>query len=56
MLVCAPQLPDESAGSVYEGAPLRLSYHMHEYYNGEHYNSVREKKAPAPDPCSADLK
>jgi len=24
----------------YDGTPLRLSYHMHEYSGGEHYNSV----------------
>ncbi|EKX43528.1 hypothetical protein GUITHDRAFT_46351, partial [Guillardia theta CCMP2712] len=30
--------PDAEAP--YEGPPLRLSYHMHEYSGGEHYNSV----------------
>jgi len=28
-------------GEENEGAPLRISYHLHAYGLGEHYNSVR---------------
>ena len=32
--------PDPETHPPYEGDPLRLSYHIHEYSGGEHYNSV----------------
>jgi len=32
--------PDPSTHPPYEGDPLRISYHIHEYNGGEHYNSV----------------
>ena len=32
--------PDPETHEPYEGDPLRLSYHIHEYSGGEHYNSV----------------
>ncbi|KAJ1471887.1 hypothetical protein T484DRAFT_1842468, partial [Baffinella frigidus] len=32
--------PDPENYPAYPGDPLRLSYHMHEYTGGEHYNSV----------------
>ncbi|EKX51764.1 hypothetical protein GUITHDRAFT_44616, partial [Guillardia theta CCMP2712] len=34
------QFPDPETHPQYGGPPLRLSYHMHEYSGGEHYNSV----------------
>jgi len=32
--------PDPETQTPYEGDPLRLSYHIHEYSGGEHYNSI----------------
>ena len=32
--------PDPETHPPYDGDPLRLSYHIHEYSGGEHYNSV----------------
>ena len=32
--------PDPETQTPYEGDPIRLSYHIHEYSGGEHYNSI----------------
>ena len=40
---CFPD-PDTDRRAPYSGPPLRLSYHMHEYSGGEHYNSIVEAK------------
>ena len=39
--VYSAQQPIVKIGEGKEGAPLRLSYHLHAYGLGEHYNSVR---------------
>jgi len=38
---CFPD-PETDSRAPYTGPPLRLSYHMHEYTCGEHYNSIVE--------------
>ena len=39
--VYSAENPVLKIGEEKEGAPLRLSYHLHAYGLGEHYNSVR---------------
>ena len=38
---CFPD-PETDCRAPYKGPPLRVSYHMHEYHGGEHYNSIVE--------------
>lgn len=38
---CFPD-PETDSRAPYTGPPLRVSYHMHEYSGGEHYNSIVE--------------
>jgi hypothetical protein len=38
---CFPD-PETDSRAPYMGPPLRVSYHMHEYSGGEHYNSIVE--------------
>ena len=53
--------PDPETQAPYEGDPIRLSYHIHEYSGGEHYNSIvsleeknRRNRAPRGNRCEEE--